>query len=571
MMTDTVPPDGAFLRSPVLSRPPHETLLSALEAGATLGLPFVTLHGHKDSRVLDFRAALDGAHRYAALLGRHGVKRGDRVLLLLPTSTTFIEALLGAMLAGAAPVPLAQNMTFGGAARYLLNMRSIAEDCGARVIITDQRMRDAIAGSEALQGLLDAVLTDADLEGQGPIVPRGISIGGSDTAFIQYTSGTTGRPKGAVISHRALVSNAFAIAKGLDVGPNTVGVSWLPLFHDMGLIGVVLTAVCHAYPIHLMAPETFVMHPRRWLELISEHKGTLTAAPNFAYDFCVARSRDDWDGFDLSSLRIALNGAEPVHQTTIDRFVGRFAKHGMRSDALMPVYGMAECTLAVAFPNLEQKLQTLPIDRALLEERGEVVPSDAAQAKTAVSVGAPVAGMSFGIYDEEGALLPERRVGEIRVAGPSLMDGYFRNEDATREVLVDGVLRTGDLGFIDRGRLFVTGRAKELIIKAGRNIHPYDVERTAAGVSGLRTGSVAAFARPNEETGTDDLVVMAETTELDPESAVRIEREVRGEVLAVLGVKVDAVQLCRIGGLPRTSSGKIKRRNCVSLLQGGAR
>jgi acyl-CoA synthetase (AMP-forming)/AMP-acid ligase II len=340
----------------------------------------------------------------------------------------------------------------------------------------------------------------------------------------------------------------------------------LPLFHDMGLIGVVLTALCHGYPIHLLAPETFVMSPRRWLALIAEAKGTLTAAPNFAYDYCVSRARDDWQRVDLSSLRIALNGAEPVHKTTIDRFVDRFRSQGLSPDALMPVYGMAECTLAVAFPSLRHKLRTLRVDRTALEEGAVARLSCKSDAYEAVSVGRPVAGMSLGVFNQAGTLLAPGQVGEIRVGGPSLMDGYFRNETATREVLVDGLLRTGDLGFIAEDHLFITGRSKELIIKGGRNIHPDDVERAASAVPGLRVGGVAAFARGNLVTGTDDLVVLAETLERDAVSHARIEREVRGEILALLGVKVDAVHLCRIGGLPRTSSGKIKRRTCATLV-----
>jgi fatty-acyl-CoA synthase len=557
------------LRSSVDVRPPHDTLVAAFEAAARDDAPFVTLHTSKGPVVRGAPRAFDSALRWSALLRARGVARGDRVAILMPTSHAFVESMLGTMLAGAVPVPLATPMTFGSVDRYLLNLQAIVADCDARALITYPRIADAAAGDPGLAGALRDVVTAASLDGVGPLPWTSPSVHATDTAFIQYTSGTTGRPKGAVVSHGALVANAFAIASGLGIGPGDVGVSWLPMFHDMGLVGVLLTSICHPYPVHVMTPESFVMNPRRWLELVSRVGGTLSPAPNFAYELCMTRGGDP-EGLDLRSWRVALNGAEPVHARTVQRFGDRYAPLGLGPDVVLPVYGMAEATLAVTFPGLASKLETLPLDRDVLERQGRAELRPGAGAHAAVSVGQPVAGAVVEVVDEAGRVTPEGTVGQILVGGPSLMDGYFRNERASAEAIVDGRLRTGDLGFVHGGRLFVTGRAKELIIKAGRNLSPHDIERVAAQVDGVRDGCVAAFGRPNLETGTDDLVVVAETTSSDPDRRERIASGVRGELLGVLGVKPDEVRVCAIGAVPRTTSGKIRRRECARVFAGKA-
>jgi acyl-CoA synthetase (AMP-forming)/AMP-acid ligase II len=524
------------------------------------------LHG-KDDRSLDARAALEGARRYGAELRRRGVKPGDRVPVLMPTSVSFVEALLGTMWIGAVPAPLASPMTFGSLDRYMANLTAVVEDSGARCIVTYGRVRDAIKSDDRLRELLEEVVTEEDLGATRSTDPRGVSIDGTDTALIQYTSGTTGRPKGVVISHRALVSNAAAIAQGLQITSDDVGISWLPMFHDMGLIGVLLTAVCHPYPIHILRPESFVMRPRCWLELISKVGGTLSAAPNFAYDLSVTRG-GDLSEVRLNKWRVALNGAEPVHAATVERFENHHRDAGFGDDVMLPVYGLAESTLAVTFPTLDAKSETEQLDRARLEAEGVAVDSDAKDAQSAVSVGRPVPGMAVSVVNEGGDVLGERRVGEVRVQGPSLMNGYFRNETASAEALSDGWLRTGDLGFMDRGRLFIVGRQKEVIIKGGRNIYPYDVERVAKEIEGVR-GSTAAFARPNESTGTDDLIVVAEVMTTDETKRERIKKEIRGELLATLGVKPDAIHIWGVGSVPRTTSGKIRRAECERILREG--
>lgn len=560
----TTAPAPSFLRSEQEVRAPHDTLVSAFERAAHDGAPFVTFHSAKGFFVRPIREALEAARRWGALLQSRGVERGARVPILMPTGHAFVEAMLGTMLAGGVPVPLATPMTFGSVDRYMLNLAAIVADSGARLLVSYPRIVEAIAEDAALRGAIHGVVTEADLEGATHRVLRSPSLGGRDAAFIQYTSGTTGRPKGAVISHRALTSNAFAIARGLGIGPDSVGASWLPMFHDMGLVGVLLTSICHPYPVHVMSPESFVMRPARWLDLISRVGATLSPAPNFAYELCVARASDDeLREVRLDPWRVALNGAELVHASTAQRFGERFASRGFGPDVMMPVYGMAEATLAITFPGLEGKLQTLAIDRDALERDRCARPQEGGH--RAVSVGAPVAGMSVRVVDDRGRGVAEGEVGEILVQGPSLMDGYFHNEEASASALSDGWLRTGDLGFVHDSRLFISGRAKELIIKAGRNFHPYDIERVASEVEGVRLGSVAAFGRPNGDTGTDDLVVVIEASQTDPERRARIATDVRGELLSVLGVKPDDVRVCAVGVVPRTTSGKIRRGECARL------
>lgn len=547
--------------SAAVVRPPHDTLVAAFEAAASGGAPYVTFHSGAKADAKTAGEARDAALTWAKALASRGVGAGERVLILMPTGHAFVEALLGTMLLGAVPVPLATPMTFGSVDRYLENLVAVAKDCRASATIAYPRVREAAARDAAVGAALGELIGEPDLDGVRGLPIRLPSIGGAESAFLQYTSGTTGAPKGAVISHRAIVSNAYAIAQGLSLGPSDVGVSWLPMFHDMGLIGVLLTSLCHPYPVHVMSPESFVMNPRRWLDLIARVGGTISAAPNFAYDMCASRAGSGAADLDLGTWRHALNGAEPVHAATIARFGDTFAPSGLRSDVMMPVYGMAEATLAVTFPELHDKLRTLDVDADAMETARAIVPSTEGQRM--VAVGRPVAGTKVEIVTEGGTVASERTIGEIRVSGPSLMDGYWGNEAASSEAIVDGWLRTGDLGFLDGGRLFVTGRSKELIIKGGRNIHPYDVERVAGEVDGVRRGGVAVFGRPNAASGTEDLVLVAETTQTDADRRAAIAKAIRAEVLEVLGVKPDDILLCGVGKVPRTTSGKIRRRECA--------
>lgn len=547
--------------------PSAPTLIDALERGAALDAPLITLHGSGPPRRFPAREALGWARRWAYALAEQGVRRGDPIAILLPTSTDFVGALLGTMLLGAIPLPLAAPMTFGPMDRYLEHLGRIALHARARVLITSPRVRAAVEPLP-LREHLCAVVVPADVEASAEHAAGPDSLDGNMPALLQYTSGTTGRPKGVLISHRALMANTAAIAHGLALTSADVGVSWLPMYHDMGLVGALLTAIAHPYELHVLPPEAFVMRPRRWLELVSEHSATISTAPNFAYEHTTRRAMAE--GLDLSSWRAALDGAEPVHASTLERFTARFADAGFAGSALMPVYGLAEATLAVAFHPRSSPVDVVSVDRGALEARGKVVAATDRAARPVVGVGVPVEGTSLEITDEHGRRLDEDEVGEIRVSGPGLMDGYHRDERASADALVDGWLRTGDLGFVRGGRLFVSGRARELIIQAGRNVHPEDVEEVARE-SDARISTAAAFARPNEATGTDDLVVVLEARGLTPVEREALGGRVRGEILATIGVRTDAVAFWPVGTIPRTSSGKVRRKECALLYRAPAR
>ncbi len=553
----------ARLSGPAALPPRFESIPAALESGAAQDAPFITFHGLRDQHGMDARDALATARMWAATLMEHGVRPGDRVPILLPTGRVFVGALLGTMFAGAIPVPLASPMTFGSVDRFVANLAAIVADAGATCIVTSTRVAASVAEHPVLRETLRAVLTEASQHVSVRPLPLP-SVSGSDTAILQYTSGTTGRPKGVVVSQRALAANAGAIAHAARITAQDVGVSWLPMFHDMGLIGVLLTAVHHPYPMHLLAPELFVMRPERWLHVLHSTRGTISAAPNFAYGLCADRARDI-DSLRLDAWRVALNGSEPVLRPTVEKFINRFGPLGFNPGALTPVYGLAECTLAVTWPE-QGGVDCLRMDRHALESKGVVTPSDGDAVAEAVSVGRPVVGTTVTIRGQDGSVLVEGVVGEVVVEGPGVMDGYFNNPEVTESVLVGGKLRTGDLGFVRGGALYIVGRAKDVIIKAGRNVYPADVERVVGDVAGVRPGGLAVFARANADAGTDDIVVVVETTENDPSQRERIVREIRGEVLAVLGVKPDGIHLWPVGALPRTTSGKVRRAACAERL-----
>lgn len=539
----------------------HRTLIDALERAAREGHGSIRFDNRDESAPRSFAAVLEDASRWSRTLRARGVSRGDRVPLLMTTGPAFVGAFFGAQLAGAIPVPLAAPMTFGSVERYFTNLARVLRDADARVMVTTARLCTAAREHTALKSLLRDVITESDVSHASPgfVSP---SVSPDDIAFLQYTSGTTGAPKGVVISHRAAVANTQAIATGVALRDDDVIVSWLPMFHDMGLIGVLLTAVCHPYEVHLMSPESFVMRPERWLSLVSEYRATVTVAPNFAYDLCVARASTD-ASIRLDSLRLALNGAEPVLPTTAARFGARYASQGYRPEVMRPVYGMAENTLAVSFAEGGVGLETLGIDRTEIASGQGVTLTDRDDALRVVSVGRPVSGTSIAVCGPDDNVSTERSIGEIWISGASLMDGYFRQDALNAETLCGGWMRTGDLGFVHSGELYVVGRAKEMIIKGGRNVYPYDLERIAAEVPGVRTGGVAAFGRANAVTGTDDVVVVAETRAQGEAERTRITRAIRGEILAAVGVRADEVVLWPVGAIPRTTSGKVQRGACA--------
>ncbi|MCB9596000.1 MAG: fatty acyl-AMP ligase [Sandaracinaceae bacterium] len=528
----------------------------ALERNAAADAPYLVFHAGEVQRRLDAREAWVEARRWAAAMLAAGARRGDRVPILLPTSKDFVGAFLGAQLAGAVPVPLPTPLTFGRLDRTIERLDRIVTDADARLLVSTGRYARAAGAHAGLTARLRGML-DPEALGTPRAPTRWPGVDADDLALLQYTSGTSGDPKGVEITHRALAANTLAIAEALAIEPHDVGLSWLPVFHDMGLIGAICTPVTRPFEVHSLAPEAFIMRPRRWLHTLGEVGATISPAPNFAYALCTSRI-DRPDELRLDGWRAALNGAETVYAATLDGFSDRFARAGFRRDAFTPVYGLAESTLVVTAPPPGRGPRETRFDVTALE-RGRAVEVDHG-GRALVSVGVPAAGAEVRIAGAGGPV-DAGVVGEIQTRGPSVMRGYFRRADASAASLDDGWLRTGDLGFVHGGELYVKGRAKDLIVQSGRNVYPDDVEQIALLDPAVR-GAAAAFAVSDERRGTDALVVVVEVTERDPDTRARVAKAIRGRVLDALSVGVDEVALWPLGAIPRTTSGKVRRSAC---------
>ncbi len=541
-------------------------LIEMLERGAgTDAVPLTFLDRRNDESHRTYGDLLEGARVVAIYLKNRGLQPGDKVVLILLNGEHFVNSFFGTIMAGGVPVAASPPMTFGDIDKYLNGLQHIVANSQARFMVGFQRIRKVIGSVLASENDLREFIVAREIVPEKPSRPGFPSIDPDSPAFFQYTSGSTGLPKGVVLSHRALLTNVAGIVRGIDCGPRDTSVSWLPLFHDMGLIGSLFTALYTGAHLYTMLPEAFLMNPVSWLQLMTKYRATIATAPNFAYHLLASRVEDEeLSGLDLSSLKVALNGAEQVDLRTLDRFSRKFAAAGHGDDVSFPVYGMAEDCLATTFPVLRSRVDVESLDRRRLEVDRQVVTAGREDPfpYQAISVGAPILGQEVAISadgGEGGGFARENEVGEILIKGPSLMLGYYRNPEATAEAIRDGWLHTGDLGFISRGRLFITGRAKEMIIKRGRNYYPYDIERAASRVEGVRKGCLVAFSTPNRETGTEDLVLVAETRETDEGRKRQMETTIAAEVLASVGVRPDRTVLVPPRTIPKTSSGKLQR------------
>ncbi len=551
----------AHLVHPEKVDPHSKTLMEILEHGERdrVALTFLDRRGNEWHR--SYGDLLEGAQVAATYLKNRGLKAGDKVIMLLLTGEQFIDAFFGTMMAGGVPVAVSPPMTFGDINKYLDNLGHIVSNSQARFMISFPRIRKVIGRVLAGDNDLQEFVLAKDIAAERPKNPGFPSVDSEDAAFIQYTSGSTGMPKGAVLSHRALLANVDGITHGIRLTEKDVSVSWLPLFHDMGLIGSLLSALYKQTHLYTMQPEAFVMDPVGWLKYITKYKATIATAPNFAYHLLANRVKpEELLELDLSTLRVAFNGAEPVDLRTLDKFEKIFGPVGYRPTTSFPVYGMAENCLASTFPPIDTRYHVQALDRVRLEERRQAVPADKKDEfpYLAVSVGSPILGQEVAIKADSG-FAREKQVGEIIIKSPSLMTGYYRNPEASAEVIKDGWLHTGDLGFIQDGRLFVTGRAKEMIIKRGRNYYPYDIERAASSVQGVRKGCLVAFSTEGQKDGTEDLVIVAETRETDEGRKTQITKDIASEVLSSVGIRPDKVFLVPPRSIPKTSSGKLQR------------
>src|SRR5260221_11370175 len=475
-------------------------------------------HDDGAEETLTYGDLLSEAASVAGGLREGGVRRGGTVALMLPTGREFLAAFQGILMAGAVPVPIYPPARLDRLVEYAQRQAAILADAEVGALLTIARSRGVAAVLSASVPSLREVVTVSDLTARGASWPAPEGAG-ADPAFIQYTSGSTGEPKGVLLTHDNLLANIRAIGRGLDVRPTDVGASWLPLYHDMGLIGTWLFCLHHGLPLALQSPLAFLARPERWLWSIHQRRATLSPAPNFAFELCVRKIPDRaLEGLDLSSWRVALNGAEPVSPETVERFVERFAPYGFRREAMMPVYGLAESTVGLCFPPVGRAPRIDRIAAAAFEREGraEKAGGDGAGWLPFVSVGAALPEHEVRLVDDAGQEVAERTVGRLVFRGPSSTAGYYRKPEATAAItLPGGWLDSGDLAYRAEGEIFIAGRRKDLIIKGGRNLVPQEIEDVTASVPGIRRGCVVAFGVTRPELGTEALVVVAETRATD--------------------------------------------------------
>lgn len=506
----------------------------------------------------------------AGALQSRGLARGQAVAIMLPTSRAFFPAFMGVLAAGGVPVPIYPPSRWSQIEEHLRRQARILANCRAPVLLTVAQAQPVARLLQLHVPTLRHVLNAAELARASD--EKSFPVTAGDIALVQYTSGSTGQPKGVVLTHANLLADIRAMGAAIQASSRDVFVSWLPLYHDMGLIGAWLGTLYFDVPLVLMPPQSFLARPSRWLWAIHRYRATLSAGPNFAYEILAAKvPEDELRGLDLSRWRIAFNGAEPVRAATLDKFAERLAPFGFDRRALTPVYGLAECAVGLTFPPLLRGPLVDRIDSSVLAREGRAQPVLAGEAAgmRVVSCGQPLAGHEVRVVDAMGGEAPERVEGRIEFRGPSACAGYFDNPEATAGLIHDGWLDTGDVGYMAGGELFVTSRVKDLIIRGGQHIHPYDLEEAVGALPGVRKGCVAVFGAADPTSGTERVVVVAETRETGEHER----RELRGRIAALaeaqLGVPADDIALVGERVVLKTSSGKIRRAACRELYERG--
>ena len=501
-----------------------------------------------------------------------GIEAGDRVAIMLPTSRDFFIAFFGVLFAGAVPTPIYPPFRLATIEDHLLRQAGILNNAKASVLITSSEIRLVGGLLLGLARSLRHIATIADLTKGAPLAAPLLATSAS-TTLIQYTSGSTGDPKGVVLSHGNLLANIRAMGAALKASSADRVVSWLPLYHDMGLIGCWLGSLYYGAPVLIMSPLSFLADPARWLWAIHEHRATISAAPNFAFEFCL-KAIDDAAvaGLDLSSLRAVLNGAEPVSPTTIERFVEKFAKFGFRPEMMAPVYGLAENAVGLAFPPIGRPPLIERVDRSALDREGvaRAVETENANVVAVVACGQPLPHNEIRVIDDLGRETPERHEGRLQFKGPSATQGYFESPEKTRALIDGDWLETGDRGYIAGGDVFITGRIKDLIKRAGRNIYPQELEEAVGSLTGIRKGCVAVFPALDRRAGTERLIVMAETRATDATAREALRKAIVEKSQAVLDLAPDEIVLAAPHTVPKTSSGKIRRSAARAMFEAGA-
>ncbi len=501
-----------------------------------------------------------GARRVAAGILQSGARPGETIAMMLPTCSDYFLTFFGVIAAGAIPVPMYPPARPTQIEDHLTRHAGILRNAEATLLISVGATERAAHLLKQHVPSIRTIASPAELSSHGEL-PSLPPCGSEQTAFLQYTSGSTGNPKGVVLTHGNLLANLRAIGKAIHPSADDVVVSWLPLYHDMGLIGTWLGSFYYAFPLISMSPLHFLARPSRWLRTIDRFRATISAAPNFAYELCATKVPDsEIEGLDLSSWRMATNGAEAVSVETIRRFTARYAPLGFRPEAMAPTYGLAECSVALTIPPLGRAPLIERVSRQSFTTEGIAVVSDEPDALQFVGCGEPLPDHEVRVVGVGDIELPERREGRIQFRGPSATKGYYRNEAETRRMLHGEWLDSGDLGYLAGRELFVTGRAKDVIIRAGRHIYPQEIEEAAGNIAGVRKGCVAVFGSRDAASETERVIVVAETREKDRHAQGIIETAVRTAVLDACGIPPDEVVLAAPYSVLKTSSGKIRHR-----------
>lgn len=524
--------------------------------------------GHEE--IITYGLLLQSSLQVAYALRQLGLKDGETVAIMQPTNPGFFYTFFGTLLAGGIPVPIYPPFRMHMLEVYAKTEAHILRSAEVRILVTFEQAEKL---SRLLQGFvpsLKRVVTVHELM-QARVLTKTFAAKPDDFAFIQYTSGSTAEPKGVLLTHYNLLTNIRAYGKSIRAAPDDVVVSWLPLYHDMGLIGMWLGSLYHGVPLVLLAPFTFLNRPERWLWAIHYHRGTISGAPNFAYELCIRKIESGLiEGIDLSSWRLAANGAEKVYPRTLEEFAKKFAPFGFKRRALRPVYGLAESTVALAILSLDRDFHVDYVDRKKFEEERKAMPTSNHKGALAfVDCGAVIDGHGMRIVDDNNHELPERHVGNLQFTGPSSMQGYYNNPQATALVYHDGWIDTGDLAYLADGEVYITGRRKDLIIKAGRNIYPAEIEENTAKVPGVRQGCVVAFGVTDNDRGTEQLIIVAETREKNHDKRAKIRDDIREAISKILDIVPDHIVLVAPNTVPKTSSGKLQRARCKKMYMNG--
>ena len=535
-------------------------------------IQIVHLGGSGRQQRVSYRELAAGANAIAAGL-QYGfdLKPRQCVAIMLPTSREYFETYFGIVRAGGIPVPIYPPARASQIEDHVVRQTRILTNAQVVAMVT---VPDAMAVAHLLQarvpGLRHVLTPQQATQRGGPVEAVGVRT--DDIAFIQYTSGSTGNPKGVTMTHANLLANIRAMVEAVEATPRDVFVSWLPLYHDMGLIGAFLATLYAGCPLVVMSPFEFLARPERWLRAIHEFRGTLSAGPNFAYELCLKRIDEAaLEGLDLSCLRVAFNGAEPVSVDTVLRFQQRFARCGLRPEAMMPVYGLAESAVGLSFPPLGRAPRIDRIGRAAFADGGRAVPA-AADDPTAlrfVSCGRALPGHEIRIVDPAGRQVGERIEGQLEFRGPSATRGYFRNPKETSRLFDDGWLVSGDRAYMADGEIYLTGRVKDIVIRGGRNLYPQEIEEAVGAVDGVRKGGVAVFGSPDPRTGTERLVVMAEVRSGRVTTGTQLTEAVSKAVVDTIGEPADEIVLAPPHTVLKTSSGKVRRSACRTLYEQG--